>query len=359
ALPLTANGKLDRKALPVPDLTPVVARRGPVTVEEEVLCEAFAEVLGVDGVGVDDDFFDLGGHSLLATRLIGRIRADLGADLPLVSLFQHPTVAALAPLLTDERSGDPFQPVLPLRSHGTLPPLFCLPPASGLSWCYAGLTQHLDADRPIYGLQAPLLDAGQPDPDTADLVAWYVRHIRRIQPAGPYHLLGWSAGGTLAQAVGVALQGDGDAVALLAMMDAYPATAPVPLPNDETLLADLLRAAGVDPATVPAPLTAPDTARLVDDALPWTVGEEHVRTYLRNVRTGMRLHHGAEPPQFRGDAIHFTATRGRFTPEGAKRQWQPYVSGSLDVHAVDSDHAGMCGHEPLAHVGVVLAATFS
>ncbi|MGI5521524.1 amino acid adenylation domain-containing protein [Micromonospora sp. CA-259024] len=356
AVPLTANGKLDRKALPLPEHTTVLVRREPGTVEEELLCQVFAEVLGVDTVGVDDDFFALGGHSLLATRLISRIRAVLGADIPLVNLFQHPTVAALAPLLTDDRTDDPFQPVLPLRSQGTRPPLFCLPPASGLSWCYAGLTRHVDVDRPIYGLQAPLLDAEQPDPDLASLVAWYVQHIRRIQPVGPYHLLGWSAGGTLAHAIGAALQGDGETVALLAMMDAYPTTAPGPLPDDETLLADLLRAAGIDPATVPTPLTAPATARLVDDALPWTVKEEHVRTYLRNVRTGMRLHHGTVPPPFRGDAIHFTATRGRFTPEGAKRQWQPYVSGALDVHAVDSDHAGMCGHGPLAQVGVVLTA---
>ena len=224
-LPLTPNGKLDRKALPVPEVAAAAGARGPRTPQEDILCGLFAEVLGVERVGIDDNFFALGGHSLLATRLVSRIRSSMDVEIAIRSLFEAPTVAALAELIASGRSPDSdLAALLPLRPDGSKQPLFCIHDAGGLSWSYSRLIPHIPSDYPIYGLQAHNLGRRAALPGSLDEVAAdYLHLIREIQPVGPYHLLGWSFGGLVAHAIATQLQGMGQEVALLALLDSYPA----------------------------------------------------------------------------------------------------------------------------------------
>ncbi|WP_168714696.1 non-ribosomal peptide synthetase [Streptomyces sp. A0592] len=364
ALPLTASGKVDRRALPAPDFRTPATGRAPRTPYEEQLCDLFREVLGLPGpISIDDGFFDLGGHSLLAMKLLGRIRTALGADLGIRALFEAPTVAALGRRLL--REPDPGSPagtgahgahgahsaldvLLPLRAGGTGAPLFCVHPAAGISWVYSGLLRHLDPDRPVHGLQARGLRGGSPSSVT-EIAEDYVRQIRAVQPDGPYHLLGWSFGAVVAQAMAVALQTAGQEVALLALLDGLPADparyadAAPPAGDPVDTLAALLVSLGHDPADGrgQAELTAllGEAAAVLPD-----VFEQNAKLMAEHV-----------PGRYRGDAVFFGATLDKPADWPYGDAWRPYVDGRIEQHRITSTHGAMTQPEPVARIAAVLA----
>ncbi|MFJ6135259.1 amino acid adenylation domain-containing protein [Kitasatospora sp. NPDC092286] len=357
-LPVTANGKLDRRALPAPDLSSAVAGLPPRTPREQVLCGLFAEVLGLPRVGVEDGFFDLGGHSMLAMRLLSRIRAELGLEVGVRALIAAPTVAGLLDAARQQGAPDDYDVLLPLRtgtSTGTGPrPLFCVHPATGLAWSYAALAERLPAEVAVYGLQAPGLAAGTELPkDLDEMLDRMLAEIRRVQPAGPYRLLGWSLGGTIAHALAGRLQADGAGTELLCLVDAYPnevwpypsfatpeqwdefsllaTLAPGAVGREEVerdiraALTELRRAArerlGLDPATM---------ARLV------AVGVNSSRLVARH-----------RPRRVRGRTVFFTAALERGAARPSPLTWSPYLDG-FENHdlpcrheeAMDAEHRG-------------------
>ncbi|WP_411107760.1 amino acid adenylation domain-containing protein [Streptomyces sp. cmx-4-9] len=362
-LPLTANGKVDRRALPLPAFGEDSNRRGASTPREETLCKLFAEVLGLPRVWMDDNFFDLGGHSLLATELAARIRVAFGVDLTIRSLFEAPTVARLAERMVQGSDGDPLEVMLPLRSRGDLPPLFCIHSGMGASWDYYGLLRHIEPDRPVYGLQARGLTRRENLPQTLEEMAEdYLEQIKLIQPEGPYHLLGWSFGGVAAHAMATILQARGEEVALLAMLDSYPAENDYEgdlrrgLGTEHQWLLGLLEGAGitgyegpVDAATVAVLLRESGMAlgALDKDQL------ESMYVAYSNINTIFREY---VPGVYQGSVLYFFAAvdRGEMPPDVAS--WEPYVAQPLDIVRMDCNHGQMTQPGPIGEVGRVLTA---
>jgi amino acid adenylation domain-containing protein len=347
ALPLTPNGKLDRKALPAPEFQ--ATGRAPRNAREETLCGLFAEILTLDRVGIDDNFFVLGGHSLLATKLVGRIRETLGARLPVRMIFQAPTVAGIAELISGN-AGVPttIDPILAIRTQGDQAPLFCVHPVSGVSWCYTLLQRHIPADRPMYGLQ---VDLDAPPTDLAELTASYLRRIREIQPTGPYHLLGWSLGGNIAHALACEF---GNEVALLALLDSYP-------PNGVTSDPDAVERAMLTTMAKDLGLDLEESAESLD-AFRTTVAQgfglsEEALTALATASDELiDILVPARPGTFNGDLLFFTAERSRPARPGGSELWMPYVSGNIEDHGVDCGHFDLLKSGPVERIGNVLTA---
>ncbi len=363
ALPVNANGKLDRGALPAPDFAGGGSRL-PASETERKVAALFAAQLKIEQpVAVEDDFFSLGGDSLSAVALLLRVREAFGRDPGLGALFAQPTVEGFARLL-DAEAPDRDMGLAPLitllEGDPALPPLFVVHPAGGISWCYGRLARALAPRRTVYGVQAPALVPNVPPPESLEVVAAdYVGRLRAVRPEGPYHLLGWSVGGILAQAMAVRLAEDGADIGVVAMLDSYPCDVwrGEPDPGEDGALKALLAIAGHDPDRLPALalnrasvlafLRASDSplGRLPDEALDGVV---------RVVAGNNRLVRGHFHRRYNGPVLHFRAALDHVGRDLSPAQWRPYVA-SVAVIDVPSLHAHLTGPEAVQAIAPVLA----
>jgi pristinamycin I synthase-3/4 len=320
-LPLTPNGKLDRAALAVPartgSSTPVPLR----TSVEVVLSRLFAQVLGQTDISASDSFFERGGHSLAAVRLARGIRSAFGVDFSVRTLFEAPRVCDLASRIGEEPA-PALDRVLPLRRSGTLVPLICLPPASGVGWPYAGLLTAIDRRRPVYCLQA-LLTADVTFPESLRTAADdYLRVLRTVRPAGPYSLMGWSFGGVVAHEVACRLQRCGERVESLVVLDTYPATTVTDAQHESMRqsMAERIEELRAREAGLYEGLESLERRRMFDLMM-------HAN----------HLHRMHRPQVFEGDMLLFVS-RDNIHDEDS---WAAYASGVVHVQRVDCDHEGM------------------
>ncbi len=224
ALPLTANGKVDTRALPEPPASQALdpgSWAAPRDALERTLCQVWAQVLKVERVGLDDNFFEMGGHSLLAAKLFARLDEVTGQSLTLGVLFSAPTVRQLADCYRDASTlvDEPGRALVALRREGLRPTLYFLPGIFGNVVGYADFVRALGADQPIYGLQSIGLDGrAAPFASIEAMAGHYLMEIRAQQAQGPYALVGACFGATVAYEMARQLLAAGEVVAFLGLI---------------------------------------------------------------------------------------------------------------------------------------------
>jgi len=186
----------------------------------EELTRIWQEILGVDCITPDQNYFDLGGDSSLAVQMFAQIEKTFKVKLPLATLYEAPTIEELSKILCGETAGSGWSSLVAIQVEGSHPPFFCMHGAGGTVLMYRDLSRHLGNDQPFYGLQSQGLDGScAPATTVEEMAALYVNEIRRVQPHGPYFLGGYCMGGTVAFEVAQQLQAEGEPVALLALFD--------------------------------------------------------------------------------------------------------------------------------------------
>lgn len=226
AMPKTPNGKVDKRALPVPTAADFAATQeyvAPTNELETKLARIWETILDKKPIGIRDNFFELGGHSLLAARLMHRVEQQLGERLPLAALLQAPTIELLSGLMSQGERSSSWSSMVALQPAGSHAPFFCIHGVGGNVLGFRDLAKHLGLDQPFYALQPQGLD-GQRECLTSipQMAERYIQEIRRIQPYGPYRIGGYSFGGLVAYEMAQQLDAQGEQVALLALFDSYP-----------------------------------------------------------------------------------------------------------------------------------------
>ncbi|HBY4145406.1 TPA: enterobactin non-ribosomal peptide synthetase EntF [Klebsiella pneumoniae] len=345
-LPLSANGKLDRKALPLPTLGGERSGRPPEPGMETLVAAAFSQLLGCEVKDIDADFFALGGHSLLAMRLAAQLSRQLARQVTPGQVMVASTVGKLSALLAADLSDEQAQrlgldTLLPLRESDG-PTLFCFHPASGFAWQFSVLARYLSPRWSITGIQSPRPQGPMASAASLDEVCEH--HLRTLlaqQPHGPYYLFGYSLGGTLAQGIAARLRQRGEAVAFLGLLDTWP---------PETQNWAEKEANGLDPEVL-AEIDREREAFLA--AQQGQASGELFSAIEGNYADAVRLLTTAHSAKFDGKATLFVAEKTRQEGMDPQVVWGPWV-GELEVFSQNCAHVDIISPQAFEAIGPVV-----
>ncbi|SVZ73259.1 enterobactin synthase subunit F [Klebsiella pneumoniae] len=345
-LPLSANGKLDRKALPLPTLGGERSGRPPEPGMETLVAAAFSQLLGCEVNDIDADFFALGGHSLLAMRLAAQLSRQLARQVTPGQVMVASTVGKLSALLAADLSDEQAQrlgldTLLPLRESDG-PTLFCFHPASGFAWQFSVLARYLSPRWSITGIQSPRPQGPMASAASLDEVCEH--HLQTLlaqQPHGPYYLFGYSLGGTLAQGIAARLRQRGEAVAFLGLLDTWP---------PETQNWAEKEANGLDPEVL-AEIDREREAFLA--AQQGQASGELFSAIEGNYADAVRLLTTAHSAKFDGKATLFVAEKTRQEGMDPQVVWGPWV-GELEVFSQNCAHVDIISPQAFEAIGPVV-----
>ena len=337
---------------------------------EQKLAAAWQSVLGVTNIGIHDDFFDMGGNSWMAVRLFTELQAITGHNLPLATLFQAPTIAALANVMRQGGDEQVWSSLVPIRTSGSRPPFFCIHGVTGDILWLRDLADLMDEDQPFYGIQARGLDGeDEPFDRLEEMAAYYLAQIRRVQPTGPYYLGGYCMGGDIAYEVARQIQAAGEEVPILTVIDPPPADLSERAPlngrflvnfvqNSPYWLREFMRLGGgeifsrvrrkgrvafrnlwqkVNATSQEGAMSASDVIDQADDLPEYRqkLIESHLAALQHYTHAG-----------YQGDVIVYEAqSRPLLNPGNHAQEWTAYVDRPITVRTVPGSHSSML-HKP-------------
>jgi aspartate racemase len=377
-MPLTASGKVDRRALHALNEIKFEQQErfiGPRDTLELKLAQIWEEVLDVRPIGVKDNFFDLGGHSLLAVRLMARIHKSLEKELPVATLLQTQTIEGLAKVVRQQSSPLPWSSLMAIQPLGSPPPFFCVHPAGGNVLCYFDLARRLGTEQPFYGLQSQGLDGKmRPHSRIEDLAAAYIEALQAIQTEGPYLLGGWSMGGSIAFEMAQQLSRQGQQVALLALFDSQaPLTAPPIADIDEESLLrqfawDLERLLGAELALTLDELSqrGPEEQlpylleqAIKSNALPPDLALVQLNGLFQVFKANVRAMLSYEPRLYSGRIVLFQASEPLAgAAENYTKGWAELAAQGVELRPVPGNHYTMIKEPHVRVLAESLSACF-